>query len=128
MKEALIAVAVGAVIGIARMYAPAQGPPPPPTIVTASVDFADVTLLPGQTIVVLRDKRGADQVVVTTFFWQDLKGVSQPVLRNVTEVIPAVENVPVGANGAPDPKRVDYVHLSLVKITGRMEWKPTPAQ
>ena len=98
----------------------AQGPPPPPTL--GAKPWADVVPSQNETYVILRDTQGADEVIVTTFYKQKLKGLDVPVVRSVTDVIGAVKDVPVAATGAPDPKEVTEVHLSLVKITQRMSW------
>lgn len=109
----------------------AQGPPPPPpimstvqTVGTLQGTFADVVPEQNLTVVVLRETAGADQMIVTTFFKQKLPGLDQPILRSVTDVASALKDVPIGVNGSPDPKAVTEVHISLVKIVGRMEWKP----
>lgn len=94
----------------------------------ASDSFAEVSLIPGQTIIVVRDPQGADQAIVTTFFWQKIPGIEKPIMRNITAVVPVIKDTAVGADGAPDPKDVATVHVSLVRITSRMEWRPSVAE
>lgn len=90
----------------------------------ASKPFADVILGQGVTAVIVRDTKGADQMLVTTFYMAKVPGLEQSILRSVSEVVPAVKNVAVAAMGAPDPKSVTTVHVSLLKVTDRMEWQP----
>lgn len=94
----------------------------------ASESFAEVQLIPGQTVVVVRDGHNADEMVVTTFYWQSVKGFDKPIMRSVTSVVPVISGAAVSADGAADPKSVDSVHISLVSITARMEWKPQTAE
>ena len=91
--------------------------------------WADVTEAPGQTIVILRDTKGADEVIVTTFFWQTVPGIEKPIMRAVTDVAAALKDTAVAVNsGTQDPSKVTTVHISLVKITDRMEWSPSVAK
>lgn len=95
-----------------------QNPPPTPT-------WADVTLGPSTTVVILREgSPDADQLVVRTFYWQELQGIEKPIMRSITDVIPAIKNTAIGASGAPDPTKVEMVHIDSIKITSRMEWRP----
>ena len=97
----------------------AQQPPAP---------WAEIQLAPSMTLVILRDNApDADQVVVRTFFWQQLQGIEKPVLRSISDIVPAIKDVAVMATRAEDPKKVYRVHLSLVKVIDRTEWIPPPA-
>lgn len=94
----------------------------------ADQSFAEVQSVPGQTVVVVRDARGADEMVVTTFYWQSIKGFEKPIMRSVTSVVPVIPGTAVSADGPADPKSVDSVHISLVRITDRQEWHPQPVE
>lgn len=87
--------------------------------------FAEVAVGPNSTVVIVRDTRGADQMIVTTFFWQKLPGIEKPIMRSVTDVVPVIKDTAVAANGPQNPADVTSVHVSLIKITDRLEWKPT---
>lgn len=102
----------------------AQGSAPPPNALEKP--WAEIVPQPGKTIVVLRDTNGADQAIITTFYRQKIKGLSEAVVLSVTDVIGAVKDVPVGAMGAPNPNDVIEVHVSLAKITHSMSWNPPP--
>lgn len=98
----------------------AQGPP---------ASWADVSLAPGLTAVILRDNAPvADQLIVRTFFWQQIPGIEKPILRSVFDVIPALKNTAVAATGAPDPSKVQSVHVDAIRIADRMEWIPKPPE
>ena len=125
MKAVCVSTALALLGIIVALVATAQGPPPPP-IIGAAKPWAEVIPEQGVTIVVLRDTQGSDQVIVTTFYKQKLKGLDAPVVRAITDVIGAVKDTAVAANGAPEPKDVTEVHLSLVKVTDRMSWSPPP--
>lgn len=137
MKETLFGVAIVLLFLLLsnisqRIYAQA-GLPPPPMVHCDNCgkaipeSFADVVPEQNLTVIILRDTKGADQVIVTTFYKTPFPGLSEPILLSVTDVVGALKDTAVGAKGAPDPKQVTEVHLSLVKITDRMVWKaPLP--
>ncbi len=124
MKLVLVSSLIAlAMIGFAEAYvARAQQPKP-------TSPWAEVQLGPGLTAVIVRDGAPAgDQLIVRTFYWDQVKGLDKPILRSVSEVVPMVRDTAVAANGAPDPSKVETVHIDIVKILDRMSWSPPAAK
>lgn len=122
MKYALYIAIIGILVGII-LFAPRESEG------QTNVSWADVSLAPGLTAVILRDNAPeCDQLIVRTFFWQQVPGIEKPILRSVFDVIPALKNTAVAATGAPDPSKVQSVHVDAIRIADRMEWIPKPPE
>lgn len=86
--------------------------------------WADVRTAPKQVIVILRKEAPqGDQIVVRTYYLANVPGLERPIMRVSEQITAYAVDTAMGVDGPEDPASIQYVHIDVIKLVGRMEWK-----